>query len=352
MDLEPALRLLRQGLPIAVPTETVYGLAADGLNPEAVARIFAIKQRPHFDPLILHIADPADLPSLAAVIPPDALTLAHAFWPGGLTLLLPKQPIVPDLVTAGLPTVAIRCPAHPIMRQLLHQFRRPLAAPSANRFGRITPTDADAVRAELGDLIPLILDGGPCPIGIESTIIDTTVRPCRLLRAGAIPLEAIRRIKIPTRDHTELMFQAVGIPVEIEQKADGTHITVTGKPSQQYQDRDFYVPADPSSAAFPIVATLITENSQMLLKNICLNPTRTGLLVTLKEMGADISYQNQRIVQGETVADILVRSSKLHGVRVPAERAPSMIDEYPILAVAASFADGTTEMLGLHELRV
>lgn len=194
MDLTHALQLLHAGQPIAVPTETVYGLAADGLNPNAVARIFAAKERPHFDPLILHIADPSDLPSLAAHISPEAQALAHAFWPGGLTLVLPKQPVVPDLVTAGLPHVAVRCPAHPLMRQLLREFGRPLAAPSANRFGRISPTDADAVRAELGDRIPLILDGGPCPIGLESTIIDTTTRPCRLLRAGAIPLEAIRHI--------------------------------------------------------------------------------------------------------------------------------------------------------------
>jgi 3-phosphoshikimate 1-carboxyvinyltransferase len=202
--------------------------------------------------------------------------------------------------------------------------------------------------------LPLAMKGiNPAiPITYALPMASAQVKSAIMLAALNISGKTTVIEKIPTRDHTELMFQAVGIPVAIEQKADGAHITVTGKPSQQYQDRDFYVPADPSSAAFPIVATLITENSQMLLKNICLNPTRTGLLVTLKEMGADISYQNQRIVQGEIVADILVRSSKLHGVRVPAERAPSMIDEYPILAVAASFADGTTEMLGLHELRV
>jgi 3-phosphoshikimate 1-carboxyvinyltransferase len=158
--------------------------------------------------------------------------------------------------------------------------------------------------------------------------------------------------KIPTRDHTERMFDAVGIPVEVVQQEDGDHIKVHGQPSQKYQDRDFYVPADPSSAAFPLVATLITENSEMLLENICLNPTRTGLYVTLKEMGANIEFVNERIVQGEPVADIKVASSKLRGVVVPPERAPSMIDEYPILAMAAANAIGTTTMLGLHELRV
>ena len=158
--------------------------------------------------------------------------------------------------------------------------------------------------------------------------------------------------KIPTRDHTERMFDAVGIPVQVEQHEDGAHIKVHGQPQQKYQDRDFYVPADPSSAAFPCVATLITENSEMLLENICMNPTRTGLYVTLKEMGANIEFVNERIVQGEPVADLLVRYSKLRGVVVPPERAPSMIDEYPILAVAASYATGATTMLGLHELRV
>lgn len=202
--------------------------------------------------------------------------------------------------------------------------------------------------------LPLAMKGiNPAiPITYALPVASAQVKSAIMLAALNIQGKTTVIEKIPTRDHTELMFQSVGIPVEIEQKADGTHITVTGQTSQQYQDRNFYVPADPSSAAFPIVATLITKNSEMLLKNICLNPTRTGLLVTLKEMGADISYQNQRIVQGEIVADILVRSSKLNGVRVPPERAPSMIDEYPILAVAASFAHGTTEMLGLHELRV
>ncbi|GAB4241832.1 MAG: L-threonylcarbamoyladenylate synthase [Candidatus Methylacidiphilales bacterium] len=194
LPITEAVRLLRAGEVVALPTETVYGLAADGLNVDAVARIFAVKERPTFDPLILHLARPSDLAKLVTVIPPEAEALARAFWPGGLTLVLPKRPLVPDLVTSGLSCVAVRCPAHPVMQTVLRQLGRPLAAPSANRFGRISPTDADAVREELGDRIPLILDGGPCPIGIESTIVDLTRSPARLLRAGAVPLEAIQQI--------------------------------------------------------------------------------------------------------------------------------------------------------------
>jgi 3-phosphoshikimate 1-carboxyvinyltransferase len=202
--------------------------------------------------------------------------------------------------------------------------------------------------------LPLAMKGiNPAiPITYALPVASAQVKSAIMLAALNIQGKTTVIEAIPTRDHTERMFAAVGIPVEIIAKDGANYITVTGQPTQQYQDRDFYVPADPSSAAFPIVATLITKNSEMLLKNICLNPTRTGLLVTLKEMGADINYLNERTVQGELVADILVRSSKLHGVKVPPERAPSMIDEYPILAVAASFAHGTTEMLGLHELRV
>lgn len=185
---------LRAGRCVGLPTETVYGLAADGLNPEAVARIFEIKQRPHFDPLILHVAEPEGLEALAAEVPATARALADAFWPGPLTLVLPRRPVVPDLVTSGLETVAVRCPAHPVARALLRAFGGPLAAPSANPFGRLSPTTAAAVEEELGAAVAVVLDGGACGLGIESTIVDCTgPRPC-LLRHGALPREVLETV--------------------------------------------------------------------------------------------------------------------------------------------------------------
>jgi L-threonylcarbamoyladenylate synthase len=192
-----AAELLRQGHVIGLPTETVYGLAADGLNPVALARIFEVKQRPLFDPLILHLADVEGAWELAARVPEKARLLATKFWPGPLTLVLPKKEIVPDLATSGLPNVALRVPAHPVAQELLRAFGGPLAAPSANRFGRISPTDAEAVRQELGDAVPLILDGGACAVGLESTVLDFSGDTPVLLRAGGVPREELEALVGP-----------------------------------------------------------------------------------------------------------------------------------------------------------
>jgi L-threonylcarbamoyladenylate synthase len=197
-----AVELLREGQVVGMPTETVYGLAGDGLNPEALARIFEVKQRPLFDPLILHFVDAASAFDLATQIPVAARELAQRFWPGPLTLVLRKRDIVPDLATSGLPEVALRVPGHPVARALLRAFGGPLAAPSANRFGRISPTDAQAVRAELGDAVPLILDGGPCTVGLESTVLMISEHQPLLLRAGGIPLEEIEALIGPVQHAT------------------------------------------------------------------------------------------------------------------------------------------------------
>lgn len=194
-----AVQALRDGRCIGLPTETVYGLAADGLNPQAVAQIFEIKQRPHFDPLILHLATPEAADQVASTIPPHAHALIDHFWPGPLTLVLPRRQIVPDLVTSGLETVAVRCPAHPVAREVLRQFQGPLAAPSANPFGRLSPTNPAAVEDELGPRLALVLDGGPCACGIESTIIDCTYPTPALLRHGAISREEIESVCGPLR---------------------------------------------------------------------------------------------------------------------------------------------------------
>jgi L-threonylcarbamoyladenylate synthase len=194
-----AVELLRQGQVVGFPTETVYGLAGDGLNPAALARIFEVKQRPLFDPLILHFADMAGAFALAEQIPTAARELAQRFWPGPLTLVLRKKERVPDLATSGLPNVALRVPAHPVAQALLRAFGGPLAAPSANRFGRISPTDAQAVRIELGDAVPLILDGGPCTVGLESTVLFISEHQPVLLRAGGISLEEIEAVVGPVQ---------------------------------------------------------------------------------------------------------------------------------------------------------
>lgn len=192
--------VLRAGGLVAAPTETVYGLAANALDPRACARIFRAKRRPATDPLIVHIRTLAELEQLA--IPnPEALALAAAFWPGPLTLVLPKTERIPALVSAGLPSVAVRMPAHPLFRRLLRHAGIPLAAPSANLFGYVSPTSAAHVSAGLGRRIGHILDGGTCPIGLESTIVDLRdPRHPRLLRPGAVTqqqLEQVLRRPVP-----------------------------------------------------------------------------------------------------------------------------------------------------------
>lgn len=179
---------------MAFPTETVYGLGANALDPHAVARIFAAKGRPTDHPLICHIASAHDLAPLVAEVTPLAQALADAFWPGPLTLVLPRSAAVPDAVTGGRDTVAVRVPDHPLALELLRAFGGPVAAPSANRFGRPSPTRANDVRDELGDTVDVILDGGPCAIGVESTVLDLTSDPPQVLRPGGVSVEQIEAI--------------------------------------------------------------------------------------------------------------------------------------------------------------
>ena len=190
-----AAAILREGGVVAVPTETVYGLACDALDADAAAKVFAAKERPSFDPLIVHVAAHHWIETLAdahGAVLALAHRLAAEFWPGPLTMVLPAKPLVPDLVRSGLPTVALRCSAHPVMAAVVAGLGRPVAAPSANRFGRISPVTAAHVAEELGGRIPLILDGGPCRHGLESTIV--AVEPGRLviLRPGPVTVEMLR----------------------------------------------------------------------------------------------------------------------------------------------------------------
>jgi L-threonylcarbamoyladenylate synthase len=193
-DISQAKSLLEQGQLVGIPTETVYGLAGNALNPDAVAKIFATKNRPVFDPLILHTSALERVHEFVIEIPFPLDLLAAKFWPGPLTLLLPKKGIVPDLVTSGLDTVAVRVPNHPLTQQLLSELDFPLAAPSANPFGYISPTKASHVEDQLGEKIAYILDGGDCEVGLESTIVGIEEGKVTVYRLGGLDLNAIKEV--------------------------------------------------------------------------------------------------------------------------------------------------------------
>lgn len=193
-DINKAKELLQRGELVAIPTETVYGLAGNALDTNAVVKIFNVKERPQFDPLIVHVQDILHAEKYADNIPDAAALLAEKFWPGPLTLLLKKRKIIPELVTSGLDTVGIRCPDHPMTRALLSELDFPLAAPSANPFGYVSPTTPSHVNDQLGNKIPYILDGGSCKIGIESTIIGFESNLPVMYRKGGLSLEDIEKL--------------------------------------------------------------------------------------------------------------------------------------------------------------
>ncbi|MDR0585627.1 MAG: threonylcarbamoyl-AMP synthase [Treponema sp.] len=207
-DIQKAAEILKRGGLAAFPTETVYGLGADAFNTLALARVFEVKGRPRFDPLIIHIAEPSRLEHVArlSALSPDRRALAEkcaaAFWPGPLTLVLPKQPEVPGLATAGLATAAVRCPAHPVARALIGLSGRAgkpgaVAAPSANPFGRLSPTRAEHVVEGLGEKIDCIIDGGPCSVGVESTVLDLASPRITILRPGGVTREDLEKVVGP-----------------------------------------------------------------------------------------------------------------------------------------------------------
>jgi L-threonylcarbamoyladenylate synthase len=193
-EIALAVEILRGGGLVAFPTETVYGLGADAANPLAVRRIFAAKGRPATHPLIVHLGEATAMKEWAADVPPAAWALAEAFWPGPLTIVLRRSDRVPDEVTGGRETVALRVPAQPLALELLATFGGGVAAPSANRFGRVSPTLADHVRQDLGDVVDLIVDGGPCTVGVESTIVDLSRGAPAILRPGGVGAEAIAAV--------------------------------------------------------------------------------------------------------------------------------------------------------------
>jgi L-threonylcarbamoyladenylate synthase len=189
-----AVDVLRRGGLVAFPTETVYGLGADASNADAVRHLFAVKGRPADHPVIVHLADAAQLAEWAASVPPSARALAYVFWPGPLTVIVPRSARVPDAVTGGRDTVGLRVPGQPLAHALLTAFGGGIAAPSANRFGRVSPTTAADVRADLGDDVDVVLDGGPCRVGVESTIVDCTRDEPVIARLGGLTPDAIERV--------------------------------------------------------------------------------------------------------------------------------------------------------------
>ncbi len=203
--IDEAAAVLRRGGLVAFPTETVYGLGADAFNPRAVARVFEVKARPSFDPLIVHLADAADLARVSPTDDPRVDALAARFWPGPLTLVLPRRPEVPDLVTSGLDTVGVRVPAHSAARALIAASGTPVAAPSANPFGYVSPTTAAHVAELLGAAVDLVLDGGPCRVGVESTILSLAPGTPAILRPGGVPREALE--------------EALGVRLEVARRA-------------------------------------------------------------------------------------------------------------------------------------
>ena len=222
--IEHAARLLQKGEIVVFPTETVYGLGADAFQQAALERIFEAKGRPLSDPLIVHIADEHGLELLTARIPTEAKLLAREFWPGPLTLILPKGSRVPHLATAGLETVAIRMPRHPVALALIRASGSPIAAPSANRFMHISPTTAQHVYTDLSGKVPLILDSGPCEIGVESTVLDLCSDEPRILRPGGISLEALRTV-LPDVQPPEKRNKVDEVEDDLAMKAPGQLLT-------------------------------------------------------------------------------------------------------------------------------
>jgi len=250
--VEEAVRLLKAGEVVALPTETVYGLAANAFSPDAVAKIFKVKGRPSSNPIIVHVSSISMAKKCVRQWTTDAQKLANNFWPGPLTIVLPKSDIIPPIVTAGGETVGIRFPSHPVIRKVIDKCGFPLAAPSANISSRISPTTAEHVFKQLGDKIKLIVDGGPCAVGIESTVFDITSQPPRVLRPGII--------------HEESLFAALGRRIQPTNSTDAQH-GVLRSPG------------------------LLKKHYAPLAKLICMEwKTLDELMTNLKDLGCDPKY--------------------------------------------------------------
>ncbi len=233
--IELAARIILSGGLVAFPTETVYGLGADAENPRAVARVFEVKARPRIDPIIVHVSD-IDMAQQYGVFPPTAYNVMEKFWPGPLTLVVPKKSSVPSIVTAGLESVAIRIPAHPVALDLIRTSGRGIAAPSANPFGYVSPTEVQHVAEQLSGSVDMILDGGPCAIGLESTILSLTGETPCILRPGGTSVEDIASILQPLDIRTEVSSQPQA-PGQLERHyATRTPLEIVGEGREQMKN--------------------------------------------------------------------------------------------------------------------
>jgi L-threonylcarbamoyladenylate synthase len=295
-----AARILAEGGIVAIPTETVYGLAGNAFDTKALAKIFAAKKRPFFDPLIIHIPKIENMELIAKDIPKAAWKLAKAYWPGPMTLVLPKRECIPDLATSALPTVAIRCPAHEIAREIISLAGVPLAAPSANLFQHVSPTTAEHVAEQLGDTIDGIVDGGPCSVGVESTIIAFPEGTPVILRPGAVTPEMIRQVA----DSVEIR-QSVSHP--------GQAMPAPGMMDKHYQPRvPLFYGSVPENCILPPHTVRIAFGKTKSVIDSTLNLSPTG---NLTEATANL-YAYMRALDKEKYDLILVDSIPDEGVGI------------------------------------
>ena len=306
-DLQRAANILRDGGLVAFPTETVYGLGANAVSPKAVESIFTAKQRPAWDPLIVHVADftqVTDVAELRDALAERTQILAAAFWPGPLTLLLPRRAVIPDGVTAGRPRVGVRMPSHPVARALLGAAGVPIAAPSANRFGHVSPTTAQHVLHDLDGRIDAVLDGGATAIGVESTVLDPTLTPMLLYRAGAVTLE---------------MLNELGLPADIFKAATGlSEVTAASLPSPGLGMRH-YAPEAQVLLAGPTLATLQREVDAALLQDF----GSIGVLLP-----SDWPLRSEKVVVqpwGRWTEPVMLAAELFSGLRALEERGVSVI---------------------------
>lgn len=323
-NIERAAAILRDGGIVGMPTETVYGLAADALNPDAVAKVFAAKQRPSFDPLIAHFANPADIDYLIEPLPDIAHHLIQSFWPGPMTLLAHKkidpvtnQPLIPDLVTSGLPTVALRVPAHPVAQQLIAKTGRPLAAPSANPFGGISPTTAQHVAEGFNnksdDAVGMILDAGPCTTGVESTVISTltpqpplTPKQLHILRLGGLAIEDIQASLDQFKQQQINSDQPIELILPSKAEAASKEKMQAGQQSPGMLTRH-YAPRTP----------LYLTNAINNIPDTILNPPnstnpRIGLLIlSLSNLPSPLNWQPHTLVELSPKQDLTEAAAQL-----------------------------------------
>jgi L-threonylcarbamoyladenylate synthase len=266
VSIRLAGKVIRTGGLVAFPTETVYGLGCDAMNPVAAAKVFEAKQRPQFDPLIVHIADRSQLDAVVTSQPPLAQKLMDAFWPGPLTIVLPKQSVIPDLITAGLPTVAVRMPSHPVAQALIREAGTPIAAPSANPFGYVSPTTAQHVSDGLGSKVDLILDGGPCSFGVESTVVSLIDAQPELLRPGSITVEQLTAIIGPVRRRASDHDKPIAPGQLTRHYATLTPLTILDSPATQ-------TVLEPGERAGLLLISSSSENENRFAAVEVLSPT-------------------------------------------------------------------------------